>query len=238
MLDLSQYRDLWQRRGAAIVLTLIVEGLLIWLFLSLSVSQERAREAASRLTSFSLEPAAETAKSSKAATKPAAKQPEPPRATVTPPKPPTPPTLNKGFIEMSRDDMLAGDISKLPAQPSRAEASAGGAGDSARASGQAPDGQPLYRAEWYREPRPGELALYLPKGRPNRSWALIACRTIADYRVDNCQALGESPPGSGLASGMRQASWQFRVRPPRVGNKPLVGAWVSIRFDFTTEGGG
>ena len=48
--DLTQIREGWQRRGAAIVLTLIVEGLLLWLFLSLSVSQERAREAASRLT--------------------------------------------------------------------------------------------------------------------------------------------------------------------------------------------
>ena len=161
----------------------------------------------------------------------------PMRETKPPPKPVVLPSPNKGFIEMSREDMAAGDIAKLPTQPSAAQASAGGAGDSAKASGQAPNGQPLYRAEWYREPRPGELAFYLPDNRPQGSWAVIACRTVEDYHVDNCQSLGESPIGSGLARALRQAAWQFRVRPPRVGNKPLVGAWVSIRFDFTKDGG-
>ena len=237
-LDLARYRDTWQQRGAAIILTLLIEGLLVWLFLSLSVSPTLTREGASRLISFALEPAAETAKASKSATKRAITKPEPRRATATPPKHPTPASPNKGFVEMTHEDMAAGDIGTLPAHPGAAVASAGGAGDSPKASGQAPNGQPLYRAEWYREPRPGELALYLPGARPYGSWAVIACRTIPDYHVDDCQALGESPIGSGLAKGLRQAAWQFRVRPPRVGNKPLVGAWVSIRFDFTREGGG
>lgn len=237
-LDLTEIREGWQRRGAAVVLTVLIEGLLLWMFLSLSVSPEIKREESTRLTSFALEQAAKTEKASKSSAKPAAEKPAPVRETKPPPKPVVLPSPNTGFIEMSREDMAAGDISKLPTQPSAAQANAGSAGDSAKASGQAPNGQPLYRAEWYREPRPGELALYLPDGRPAGSWAVIACRTIENYHVDNCQSLGESPLGSGLARALRQAAWQFRVRPPRVGNKPLVGAWVSIRFDFTKDGGG
>ena len=236
--DLTQIREGWRRRGAAIVLTLLIEGLIVWLFLSLSVSPEIKHEGSTRLTTFALEQAAKTEKTNKAAAKPASERPVPVRETKPPPKPVVLPSPNKGFIEMSREDMAAGDIAKLPTRPSAAQASAGGAGDSAKASGQAPNGQPLYHAEWYREPRPGELALYLPDSRPAGSWAVIACRTIEDYHVDNCQPLGESPIGSGLARALRQAAWQFRVRPPRVGNKPLVGAWVNIHFDFTKDGGG
>ena len=229
--ELSPLRERLQRRGTAILMTLLIEGLLVLMLLSLAVEPEGARESATRLTTFSLAPAAQTAKPDKAAAKPMAARPTPPKE-VTPPKPPAPPSPNKGFVEMSQAEMAAGDISTLPKYASAA-AGGGSAGDSAKASGQAPNGEPLYRAEWKREPTDGELAFYLPKNRPPGSWAIIACRTIENYQVENCQSLGESPPGSGIAQAMRRAAWQFRVRPPRVGNKPLVGAWVSIRFDFT-----
>ena len=231
--ELSPFRERLGRRGAAILLTLVIEGLLVFLLLGLVVLEPAAkRESAARLTSFSLSPAAQTAKLDKAQAKPKAERPSPPEE-VAPPEIPIPPSPNKGFIEMSREEMAAGDISTLPKYESAA-ASRGSAGDSAKASGQAPNGEPLYRAEWHREPTDGELGFYLPKNRPPGSWAIIACRTIDNYQVENCQSLGESPPGSGIARALRQAAWQFRVRPPRVGNKPLVGAWVSIRFDFTT----
>ena len=61
---------------------------------------------------------------------------------------------------------------------------------------------------------------------------MIACKTVANFHVENCQSIGESPLGSGLGRDMRLAAWQFLVRPPRRGGKPLIGSWVSIRIDF------
>lgn len=222
-------------RALAILLTILIEGLVLWGLLSLAREPVAKTEKATSLITFQLAPAAKQAAA--AAVKPVTKKAEKtvPNPIVPPPKPVTLPTANKGFVEMSREDLAAGDIAKLPPARTAAQEGGGGAGDSPLASGQGPGGEPLYRAEWFREPREGELALYMPKSRPRSSWALIACRTIENYHVENCQALGESPPGSGLARGMRQAAWQFLIRPPRVGNKPLIGAWVSIRFDFTVS---
>ena len=140
-------------------------------------------------------------------------------------------------IQLSRDEFAATDIGKL------GHDGAGDAGEgddtgvdtaAVAGPGEGPGGARLYKAEWYREPAAGALALYLPGG-PQPGWATIACRTIPAYHVENCREIDESPRGSGLARALRQAAWQFLVRPPRLGGKPLMGVWVSIRFDFTEK---
>ena len=108
-------------------------------------------------------------------------------------------------------------------------------GDSERV-GTGPNGEALYAAEWVREPTHQELSFYLPKRMPEGGgWGLVACRTAARNRVEDCVELGNSPPGSRLASAVRQAAWQFLVRPPRVGGRPQVGEWVRIRIDYSVD---
>ncbi len=133
------------------------------------------------------------------------------------------------FIQISNDDFAKSDISKLAKASGRSSA-----GDSkgTYGPGAGPQGQQLYNAEWVREPTDAELAGYMTQRSQGGDWADIACRTIDHYHVDNCQPLGESPAGSGLARSLRQAAWQFLVRPPRVGGQVQVGAWVRIHFSF------
>ncbi|MGY6637962.1 MAG: hypothetical protein ACXIUO_12580 [Erythrobacter sp.] len=100
--------------------------------------------------------------------------------------------------------------------------------------GTAPNGEPLYAAKWYREPTRQELAGYLSTASAP-SAALIACRTVPDFRVADCQLVGESPEGSNIGRAVLAAAWQFRVRPARVGGRSQVGSWVRIRIDYTVS---
>ncbi|WP_176592769.1 hypothetical protein [Sphingobium sp. EM0848] len=137
------------------------------------------------------------------------------------------------FLVLDSQQMASADIGKMPKKG--AEDGSSGQGDSAAVAGpgEGPGGVQLYEAEWYRRPTHAELASYLPGNAPPRGWGLVACKTVDHYHVENCQALGESPMGSGFARAVRLAAWQFLVLPPRVNGKVMVGSWVRIRIDYT-----
>lgn len=97
--------------------------------------------------------------------------------------------------------------------------------------GTAPNGEPLYAAAWYTEPRDDELRGYLSTAS-GPGWGLIACRTAPDYRVEDCVGLDEYPNGSQINRAVLAAAWQFKVRPPRLGGRVMVGSWVRIRIDY------
>lgn len=153
------------------------------------------------------------------------------------PDPVVPPKVN--VLWLNSRDFASADIKRAPSATSGAartdQADAGGDGgkDDVALTGQrAPGGEPLYPAAWYTRPTDAQLSPYLPPGFAGEGWGVVACRTVANYHVEDCQELGDSPRGSRLASAVRQASWQFRVRAPRIGGKEQVGAWVSIRIDY------
>jgi protein TonB len=235
-----------RRRTVSFVLALVVEALLILVLLLFGPHLTPApKPEPRRATSFSLAPSEKEAATAPehrtkahAAAKPAsgATTPIPPMPPViTPPKVPTPPAALPGVLPIT---LGASDISKLKSSASNDDGAETGTDSKlAYGPGEGPGGQPLYNAEWYREPSDAQLNGYLPKGAPPNSWALIACQTMPQFHVDNCRSLGESPVGSGLGRAMREAAWQFLVRPPRRGGKVLVGAWVKIRIDFTLRPG-
>lgn len=103
------------------------------------------------------------------------------------------------------------------------------------AGGGSGGGERLYAADWYRRPTHAELSTYLPR-RAQPGWGEVACRTIPNNQVTDCREIGQSARGSGLAGAVRQAAWQFRIVPPRVGGKPLIGSWVRIRITYTDAG--
>ncbi len=170
------------------------------------------------------------------------RQAAPERRPVTPPRvaterptpaPPLPeqPLHLPGVMILDKAEYAASDIGTIrgTAGPPATGSGARGRGDDTQTVGIGPGGEPLYAAEWYRRPRPAETQPYMPAGRTG--WGMVACRTAPRYHVEDCRELGETP-GSGIGRGLRQAAWQFLVRPPRKGGTELIGAWVRIRFDI------
>jgi hypothetical protein len=162
--------------------------------------------------------------------------PAPPRTQPPTPQKPVvkPPVPTSSLLNMSHQEFAAADISNLPKHSDQSSGdNTAGNSTSTYGPGDGPGGVHLFNAEWYREPTRAELATYLSQTNAQGEWATIACKTIEHYHVENCQELDESPPGSGLARALRQAAWQFLVRPPRVDGHVLIGSWVRIRFTFT-----
>lgn len=151
-----------------------------------------------------------------------------------------PPTAPMKMLIIGKEAFQAADIAGIPSHHGDPAPAGGGEGGNGAGKGEGdddgpgsgPGGEKLYNAQWYTEPTHAEMATYLPH-RAVTGWGMIACRTIERYHVDQCREIGESP-GSGLARTLREAAWQFKVLPPRIGGHPMVGAWVRIRFDFTT----
>ena len=228
----------WQRpslrqRAGALGLTVLVELAVLLLVVAFGGAKLRERVVSVAPTSiiFVPNPAPSPVLRRQAErAKEAAKPPVPRPQRPLPATPPTP-HAELPFVPLSRADFAASDISKLgtaAAPPGASETE----GASAAAVGEGPGGVTLYNAEWVVEPSDAQLNGYLPREVARGSWALIACQTIAHNQVENCAQLGESPRGSGLSRAMRLAAWQFRIRPPRIGGKTMVGAWVRIRIEF------
>ena len=227
------------RRTAAALFVLAIHIGLGLLLLTLAPDAVK-RQVASTLKVFNVLPIPEPAKPAPVPVRQTREEGARPRTRVVV-KPEIKPPPEKLF---GTEQFEAIDITKLPnhreelaaAGDGSGEAGAGKDSEAITGPGGGPHGETLYNAEWQREPTHAELAFYLPKrGAPPGSWAVIACRTIQRFKVEDCEPLGESPPGSGIARGLLEAAWQFRVRPPRVGGKSLVGSWVRIRFDFTEK---
>ena len=227
------------RRALTLLLAIAIEaGLLIMLLLS-APSFDPKKEQARMPVTFSLAPQAKEAsgkkktveKQSEAKSDPAPSPVPAPPAPATPAKAPkeTPPLP---FLQMGREAMASANIGNMPSKSNGGGSGTGKESASAQGPGEGPGGEQLYEAEWYRRPTNAELATYMPANPPPNGWGLVACKTIEHYHVENCQSLGESPMGSGFARAVRQAAWQFLVRPPRIGGRPEVGAWVRIRIDY------
>ncbi len=230
------------RRALALLVVILVHILLVVILLLLAPPKPPGNGDKAKVFTLS-EIAADKPKPVKAPSpKPRTKGAPPATAkTPTPPvKAPTPPPTPFGTQLFE-----AVDIAKLPNHKAElatgqgtADSGAGPDHDTEFTEGGAPGGERLYKAEWQREPTEQELNFYVPRsGVPADSWAVIACKTADRFRVEDCQQVDEYPRGSGLARAMTNAAWQFRVRPPRVGGKALIGAWVGIHIGWTKRGG-
>ncbi len=159
----------------------------------------------------------------------APKSPLPPQRLAVPKPKDTPPTPPLPFVILTKEELASADIGKMPARGDTAGASTGKG--AVYGPGEGPGGQQMYNADWYRRPTNAELDTYMPANRQT-GWGLVACKTIENYHVENCQVLGESPLGSGFGKAVRLAAWQFLVKPPRIDGKPQIGAIVRIRIDY------
>jgi hypothetical protein len=145
---------------------------------------------------------------------------------------PAPAATAAPLVPLSGKALAGFDLGKIP-RGSGTSGTGTGKGPAYGPPGGVPREDQLLNADWLREPTRGELAAYFPAGS-KPGWGIIACQTAPRFRVENCQALRDSP-GSGIAQALRRAAWQFQVIPPRINGRPAIGAWVRIRFDLTVE---
>lgn len=241
----ARYAPSRRDRVVSFVLAVLVGVFLVFVLIIMSNVAGGGGDAGGQLVAINIAPPSAEKDKAKAAPKQDVKQ-QPQVQTVTTPPPKLPPRVEipsknqvewpPGFIKLSREDIAKADISKIkPAGGSSGSSGASqGGGGNAEGTGDGPGGARVYNAEWYREPTRAELSPYMSAARGGSSgdWAMIICRTVERYHVEDCREVDESPRGSGLARALRQAAWQFLVRPPRIDGKAQLGTWVRIRFDF------
>lgn len=227
-------------------MALLVEVLLLLMLFTLgaSISRKERKDAGMTVVSFRKSPDPEPTPSPPESQAQDTRREErpvpPPQPAQAQPRPVTPAPVQPAspLLKLSPEQMASADISAKPQRPPDTPGQqmmgppdTGTPGDTPRVNGTGPNGEPLYAASWYREPYDDELRGYLSTAR-GPGWGMIACRTVPDFRVEDCVAVGESPPGSNIARAVLAAAWQFRVRPPRIGGRLMVGEWVRIRIDY------
>ena len=245
------------RRGVALGLAFLVEGLLLLAFLSLGMEKPPGTTTGKSITLLDIEappapdeaPApSEAEPAAQADPRPVPQQPAeqplppqsaaplPPRPVETPPVPVAPPVLPSPQVRPRPAQPPPSTAPRAPARPVYGPPDTGGSPafrDSERV-GTAPNGEPLYAAAWYREPEAAMMKAYLSTAT-GPGWGLIACRTVPGYRVEDCVGLDEYPRGSQITRAALAAAWEFRVRPARLGGKSQVGSWVRIRIEYGRE---
>lgn len=235
------------RRAFGLAAALVIETLIILLLFTLGSGIIGEPDAEETVTTFT---AVEPSDPPDPATEEASPPSEPEPAPVSPDQPTlqTPPPPNQPSpLTVETPPVTLPIPMPAPPQPSQPAPSpvprerAYGPPDTGSASsfdsqrvGRAPNGEPLFAARWYREPTDGELAGYLSTASGPSS-ALIACRTVPDFYVEDCELIGESPQGSQIGRAVLAAAWQFRVRPAIIGGRSQVGSWVRIRIDYISR---
>ena len=207
------------RRAIGIALALTFEALLLLMLLAMGMSNEPEPVPMAEVATFDVSdaPAPETPPEAEPDERPSALKPEPRPAPDPRPVPAAP----------ARESAPPANapVYGPPAPANRPR-------DSARV-GTAPNGQPLYAATWHRRLRDDEMRGYLSTADPG--YAVIACRTVPDYRVEDCVLESEWPGGSQMGRAVLAMAWQFRVRPPMLGGRYQVGEWVRIRITYTVQ---
>lgn len=243
-----------RQRAAPVALTILLELLLLCALLGLGIGfAQKDRRSSEIVTTFVVPkdspPAPEPPQS-----QPSATAPEPAAVAAAPPPPSSPPSSPPVALPLAPIAMpsaVAAPATQAPLSEvplanapvthsdgagARGTAGPGRSGDSELVSGNGIDGDALYTAEWYRKPTPEDFRPYMRRVR-KPGWAVIDCRTRPQYRVDRCVLVEEGPAGSNTGRALLEASWHFKVRPPRVGGRSQVGERVRIRIDFRPMGG-
>ncbi len=236
----SHYHSPTRSRYVAALLSLGICALLLLLILSMAALTIQKGEPANLLTAIKLTPPPQEILKAHAGAKSKPKQNNVPIQTQAAIK--LPPHVNienphkvewpPGFIHMNHADLANSDISNIHSTGGGGQGHDDGAGGG-KGGDNGPGESSFYNVEWYRKPPKRALDSYMKPGQDPGRMATIECRMIENYHVDDCHEVSETPRGTGMARVLREASWQFEVRPPRLNGKTLLGTRVHITYTFS-----